>query len=243
MIAGPWVSVWARRGKNYAEAFGIEIPKTFDWRVPTWGHAKEVLAIRIKRHAGVPNPNGKLDGDYRKIVSKYITKWEPKIVDARQGKNGWAYNSSGSWGGKRSLDGLYLVGHYTGGLGSLANDAAYHVNGQGWRNLSYHFAVDRDGTLYWSNDCDDLTWHARGFNTKGIGISFVGNDDGPTDAQKRTLKWFIDGAFSTGIPFLGVPKLEKGTVHGDSPYSTSCPGTYGRIFYEATMGKHYTRTP
>lgn len=255
MIKGPWVVVWARRMKRYAQANNIDIPTGFRANVPSWGAKKGLLALRIKKHAHVPSPDRSLDGALRAVLLQFIkdekahAAWQPRIVDARHGKSGFPYNANGSWGGKRSTDDLFLVCHYTGGLGSLRADASYHVGGHGWRNLSYHFAVDRDGTLYWSNDVEDLTWHARGFNSKGVGLSFVGDESGPTLDQRRTLEWFIKTAVSKGgIPALGVPRIEKVTRHEDAQfidpsYSTSCPGRVGREFYAKTAGTHFTTHP
>lgn len=250
MIVGPWVSWWALRMKWYAQAEGISIPQTFSAMIPRWGRGKEILAIRIKEHAGVPNPDGRLDGTLRRIVKESIPAkaWEPVVVDCRFGKAGFAYKADGSWGGKRSMDGLFLVCHYTGGLASLKADALYHVNGHGWRGLSYHYAVERDGTLYWCNDVDDLTWHARGFNGKGIGLSFVGDDKGPTPEQARTLEWFIEKAKTTGIVGIGMPKVDLITRHGDAAnvapsYATSCPGAVGRELYKQWAGSAFTVRP
>lgn len=250
VVKGPWVKWWKRRLGWYADANNIQKPKGFDPTTLLWGDKAQALAVEVKKHAGISPANGNLDGALRKLLRpvKNPEAWTPKIVDIRYGRNGFPYNSTGSWGGNRSIENLFLVCHYTGGLGSLEADAEYHVSGHGWRNLSYHFAVDRDGTLYWSNDVDDLTWHARGLNLNGVGISFQGDASGPTAAQKKTLQWFIKKAITTGIPQFDMPKMKYVTSHRhaeyiDPAYSTDCPGDLGEIFYSTTAGSAFTTRP
>jgi hypothetical protein len=38
------------------------------------------------------------------------------------------------------------------------------------RNLSVHFCIDNDGTIYQLVDCDDIAQHAAGVNSKSIGV-------------------------------------------------------------------------
>lgn len=42
------------------------------------------------------------------------------------------------------------------------------------RGLSYHYIIDRDGTIYKLADANTIQYHAKGHNFRTIGISFVG---------------------------------------------------------------------
>ncbi len=40
--------------------------------------------------------------------------------------------------------------------------------------LGYHFIIDNDGTVNQFGDCNQLMYHASGYNHESIGVSFVG---------------------------------------------------------------------
>lgn len=57
----------------------------------------------------------------------------------------------------------------------------WHTRDRGWRDVGYAVLIDRDGQVAWGRDLDgdgdfieETGAHARGLNTKGIGIALVG---------------------------------------------------------------------
>ncbi len=67
--------------------------------------------------------------------------------------------------------------------GTVSWDAIrrYHVETKGWAAVGYHFGVELVGHSFEALIGRPLTWpgaHARGLNTKQIGICFVGDFDG-----------------------------------------------------------------
>lgn len=251
MIRGPWVSVWKHR---LAAAVGryndanpnsvIGVPAEFDPATWIWGPYAEELARELKARNGVKNPNGLLDGDLRRLAAP-VKVFKPDVIDVRGGGRD-GFPTARPWQ-TRSTSGLFLVGHYTAGLSSFQNYARYHMDGHGWAFLSYHLGVDQAGVVYVFNDADDLTWHARGLNYKGVGVVFIGNEDGPNANQRRTLEWLVPrllaGTFGYGYPPLGVMTTHRHSAAIDPGYATSCPGDNGEEFYRRLAGAAFRHDP
>lgn len=62
----------------------------------------------------------------------------------------------------------------------------WHTEGNGWRDIGYHFVIRRDGTLELGRPLEQVGAHVAGKNTRSIGICLIG-DDQFTEAQFRTL--------------------------------------------------------
>ena len=61
---------------------------------------------------------------------------------------------------------------------------AWHVRGNGWRDIGYNYVLRRSGALEGGRDLDndgdfdeEIGAHAKGFNTQSIGICLVGGID------------------------------------------------------------------
>lgn len=58
----------------------------------------------------------------------------------------------------------------------------WHVQGNGWADIGYHFLIDRDGTVYPGRAIERDGAHVRGHNRGTIGISlFGGHGSSETD--------------------------------------------------------------
>jgi N-acetyl-anhydromuramyl-L-alanine amidase AmpD len=53
--------------------------------------------------------------------------------------------------------------------------AQYHVKNHDWPGIGYHFLVAEDGIIYQGNKLTTVSHHTAGFNTRGVGICFLGN--------------------------------------------------------------------
>ena len=104
-----------------------------------------------------------------------------------------------------------------------------HLSDTGAPHICYHFVIDRSGKVYQTNRITDVTWHAKGYNTKGIGILVNGNFDGPhwsgteapTAGQIRNLKRLL--RILSKKYNIQVDNI-KG--HGEiNPLKEACPGT------------------
>lgn len=99
----------------------------------------------------------------------------------------------------------------------------YHTEARGWRDIGYHFVVERAGDdweilagrpLHWSGA------HTRGQNTRAIGICLAGNfSEGPPPAGQLTAA----ARFVAGL--LDVLGLTPDEIRIHRHYaSTECPG-------------------
>lgn len=70
----------------------------------------------------------------------------------------------------------------------------WHVLGNGWDDIGYHYVIELDGSLHVGRDEDIIGSHCKGHNSESIGICYVGGldkngrpKDTRTDAQKSTM--------------------------------------------------------
>ena len=71
----------------------------------------------------------------------------------------------------------------------------WHVNGNGWADIGYHYVVDLDGKIEAGRDVAIAGAHCTGHNAQSIGVCYVGGknaqtgkaEDTRTEAQKRSL--------------------------------------------------------
>jgi len=123
---------------------------------------------------------------------------------------------------RRKLEAIErVVIHHSGVAADVGPEriAAYHVNNRGWPGIGYHFCIGADGTIYWCNDLEAVSYHVAEQNADTLGICLLGCFTGasePTDMQisaTRELLKVLDG-------WLGVPGLAG---HKDLT-ATRCPG-------------------
>lgn len=75
----------------------------------------------------------------------------------------------------------------------------WHVEGNGWSGIGYHYVVRRNGVIETGRDLDsdgdideEIGAHARGFNSHSLGICMVGGIDEQGNADCNfTLKQWI----------------------------------------------------
>ena len=70
----------------------------------------------------------------------------------------------------------------------------WHVNERGWRDVGYHYVIKRNGEVELGRNIKDTGAHARGYNSKSVGICMVGGmaednsiEDNFTDKQWTAL--------------------------------------------------------
>jgi len=63
----------------------------------------------------------------------------------------------------------------------------------GWDDIGYNFLVGEDGNVYEGRGWDTVGTHAKGYNSKSIGIAFIGhfNDRIPNNAAINAAKQLI----------------------------------------------------
>lgn len=202
---------------------------------------RTIAAVRAKKRTKRPA-----------TVVRHVVRpaaWRPKILDARRGKHGFPRHASRRWQTRAASEIVAKLGHYTGGPASFLADANFHVRTDylsegGAPAIAYTLGVDKDGTILVFNDWHDVTWHCDGgHNTDTLGVVFRGGAEGPTLAQKRTLRWLWKqleaGTFRPTKTDPRWPQLRVSTTHRHVN-STSCPGEKGEAFYRSISPRFTT---
>ena len=67
----------------------------------------------------------------------------------------------------------------------------WHVKGNGWSDIGYHYVIKRDGTLELGRDIKLNGAHTKGHNTGTIGICIVGgiDDTGEPKSNYTPNQW------------------------------------------------------
>lgn len=98
----------------------------------------------------------------------------------------------------------------------------WHVDGNGWSDIGYHYVIKRDGTIEPGRPLDIPGAHVKGHNATTIGICYVGGIDAqgnPEDnmTAEQELSWLL---LVNAIRVL----FGKLPVHGHNEYAAkACP--------------------
>lgn len=111
----------------------------------------------------------------------------------------------------------------------------WHKRDRGWRDIGYHYLIDRDGTLAAGRPVDQVGAHVQGHNTGTIGICLIGGHgssekdafaDHFTPAQDKMLRKVLSDLMRT------YPTIRK--VSGHNQYAAkACPGFNVPSWYAA----------
>lgn len=101
-----------------------------------------------------------------------------------------------------------------------------HLDARGWWDVSYNFLVGGDGRIYEGRGWKKSGAHSVNFNTKSLGIAFIGNYEkyNPTDAMLNATLNFITCGVMKG--YL-TPTRE---IHGHK--DVACTLSPGKFLYE-----------
>lgn len=98
----------------------------------------------------------------------------------------------------------------------------WHVNGNGWEDVGYHYIIKLDGEIQKGRDIEKVGAHCKGRNKHSIGICYIGGLDGDgkpkdtrTDKQKASMYMLIERLRNR---FGNIP------VYGHNKFANkSCP--------------------
>ena len=64
----------------------------------------------------------------------------------------------------------------------------WHVQGNGWKDIGYHFVIYRDGSIHPGRPIDQVGAHTTGHNANSIGVCYIGGvaTDRKTPKDTRT---------------------------------------------------------
>ncbi|GFY54473.1 peptidoglycan recognition protein 3 [Trichonephila inaurata madagascariensis] len=97
----------------------------------------------------------------------------------------------------------------------------YHIDTRKWADIGYSFLVGGDGRMYEGRGWKGVGAHTYGYNSKAIGISFMGNFEKvpPSAAMLNAARNLIDCGVQK--KFISASRQIHG--HRDAK-CTACPG-------------------
>lgn len=98
----------------------------------------------------------------------------------------------------------------------------WHVKGNGWKDIGYHFVIRRNGMLEKGRPLEQIGAHVQGQNTGSIGICLVGgiNMKGAAEANFTDLQWAELKSFVRAFK----NEYPKASIHGHNEYAAkACP--------------------
>ena len=105
----------------------------------------------------------------------------------------------------------------------------WHVEGNGWSDIGYHFVIRRDGTVEEGRPLNRWGAHVGGHNTGKIGVCLVGGRKEDEDAPEMNLtrqQWSAAGKLVDRLRLRRPGVTMKVSGHHDHPGYESrwCPG-------------------
>jgi N-acetylmuramoyl-L-alanine amidase len=70
------------------------------------------------------------------------------------------------------------------------------------RDLSVHFMLDIDGTIYQTLDLKERAWHATTSNTRSVGVEIANAGTARNEESKRLTRWY---SRSNGVTTITIP--------------------------------------
>ena len=125
----------------------------------------------------------------------------------------------------RTID--YIIIHCAATKPSMDIGAAeirdWHVNGNGWSDIGYHWVIRRDGTIERGRDELDIGAHVRGYNVSSIGICLVGgiDEDGEPDCNYTFQQWLSLNSLTSSVKLRHTAAKVLG--HRDFDSGKACP--------------------
>ena len=108
----------------------------------------------------------------------------------------------------------------------------WHVNGNHWKDIGYHYVIELDGSIHKGRDENVIGAHCSGQNANSIGICYVGGvakdgktpKDTRTDAQKHSLLELLKELKA---------KYTNATIHGHREFAAkACPSFDAKSEYK-----------
>ena len=99
---------------------------------------------------------------------------------------------------------------------------SWHVKGNGWSDIGYHFVIELDGSVVDGRPLHRSGAHTKGHNATSIGVCYVGGidkDKNPKDTRTADQKASMDKLIQSLLS-----DYPEATVHGHNEFaSKACP--------------------
>lgn len=101
----------------------------------------------------------------------------------------------------------------------------WHVEGNGWRDIGYHFIIGYDGEVEEGRPLDETGAHTYGHNYGSVGICLIGPGDTIDNPQKHfttaQLNALEDLILALQSDYKSITSV---TGHNDYTSAKTCPG-------------------
>ena len=137
---------------------------------------------------------------------------------------------------KRELEQInnVVIHHSATKSGTPQSYARYHVDTHGWPGIGYHYVIQKDGTIYQTNELDTISFHVSGHNTRSIGICLTGHYDQQAVPEIQLQQC---GKLIASLRSMLPKEIE---ISGHRDFSTkSCPGDKVDIGYLKSLADGY----
>lgn len=117
----------------------------------------------------------------------------------------------------------------------------WHVNGNGWRDIGYHWVIELDGTVHEGRHMGDSGAHTKGHNKEGIGICYVGGLAADGKTPKDTMTEMQETALRSLVSYCRYVYGAQIPLHGHNEFSAkACPSfdvveKFGKDFCYPTL--------
>lgn len=108
----------------------------------------------------------------------------------------------------------------------VAEIRRWHVRDRGWKDIGYHYLIDRNGTVVTGRPLETIGAHTQGHNTGTVGVCLIGgHGSAETDKFEQNFTAQQDNALRKVLADLirKYPSIRK--VSGHNQYAAkACPG-------------------
>lgn len=99
----------------------------------------------------------------------------------------------------------------------------WHVQGNGWKDIGYHYVIYLDGSVHKGRPMEQAGAHTSGLNANSIGVVYVGGCDSSGKKAKDTLNEDQETAMVNLIESL-MDEYGPMTLHGHNEFANkACP--------------------
>ena len=106
---------------------------------------------------------------------------------------------------------------------SVEDIRKWHVEGNSWSDIGYHFVIELSGELKIGRPLGRMGAHVRGHNRGSIGVCYVGGMDRDMTTPMDTMNRAQEGTFRNLVVALRASWGEL-SLHGHNEFSSkACP--------------------
>lgn len=108
----------------------------------------------------------------------------------------------------------------------VAEIRRWHVKDRGWKDIGYHYLIDRNGAVATGRPVEQVGAHVSGHNTGTIGVCLIGGfGSNENDQFSEHFSWQQEKALRTLLADLRkqFPGVKKVTGHNQYA-AKACPG-------------------